>query len=61
MMNLFLGIDPDSDAEVKVISTDPDNNTMVVDGGEWDSGTDWDQSAEWPPIFNQIGLWQHGR
>ena len=42
-----------SAVDVKVVSTDLDNNKMVVDGGEWgDSG--WDQSAEWLANTNFI-------
>ena len=31
---------------VKVVSVDPDNNKMVVDGGNW-LVPEWDQSAPW--------------
>ena len=31
----------------KVVSVDPDNNKMTVDGGNWLAPPEWDQSAEW--------------
>ena len=41
--------------ETKVISVDPDSNTMVVDGGEW-SAPVWDQSAEWVALSTFTNL-----